>query len=87
MTSTKRMVAFMVLVALAGCDEGSTDCASDVRCDAGAADAGAPSCGAEGAACDDLDPCTEGDRCSAGVCVGSALVCASPPPPAPMAWW
>jgi hypothetical protein len=69
-----------MLLLVAGCDEGGTDCASDVRCDAGAADGGAPSCGAEGAACDDLDPCTEGDRCSAGVCAGSALVCASPPP-------
>ncbi|MGE0788093.1 MAG: hypothetical protein AB7S26_20650 [Sandaracinaceae bacterium] len=31
------------------------------------------------ATCDDLDPCTDGDVCAGGVCVGTPRVCETPP--------
>lgn len=34
-----------------------------------------------GGPCDDGDACTTGDACNAGLCTGTPMVCASPPPP------
>ena len=34
---------------------------------------------ADGAACDDLEPCTELDRCTDGVCIGRLRICDTPP--------
>jgi alpha-tubulin suppressor-like RCC1 family protein len=41
--------------------------------------AGMLGCVANGAKCDDRDPCTSNDHCAAGLCDGTPLTCATPP--------
>lgn len=67
---TLRLLACAALL-LAGCFD-----VHGRRSDAGSEDAGAPvRCGAEGRGCDDGDPCTVGDVCREGLCVGSVMRC------------
>ena len=64
------------------CAGTAVDCSSlDDQCNVGVCNEDTGVCEAqpinEGLGCDDTDPCTENDTCSAGVCAGTAVDCSS----------
>ncbi|TNF34205.1 MAG: hypothetical protein EP329_07480, partial [Deltaproteobacteria bacterium] len=89
MRTTPFVVAVVALVAVsAACSSSdksskkTQDTTGDITAEVDASDGGdTVQCGAEGAACDDGDPCTVGDQCQGDVCVGgSTLSCDDPDP-------
>lgn len=58
-----------------GCGGSCGECPSGERCDAWQCIADPCAGAANGAACDDADPCTEGDQCVGGRCSGAAVEC------------